>query len=85
MYAEDAVAHIREQFSADFALLVRHLVVEDCPPNWRSIRWEILNSYVIRDWERALDLYGRAEKLGVTDPVDIQLMRGQFRFRGLSI
>jgi len=48
--------------------------------DWRTIRWEILNAYVIRDWDRALALYDRAEELDLLQPGEIQVLRGQFRF-----
>ncbi len=67
-------------FEEDRALLVRSLPVENVPGNWQFIRWEILNSYLIQDWERAKDLYDQAEKLQLLERSELQALRGQFRF-----
>ena len=53
---------------------------EDIPHDWRVIRWEILNSYAISDWKRALKLYSIAEESNLLDLCDLQLIRGQFRY-----
>ena len=76
-YCLEAVAPILNE---DFELLIRFLPVERCPGNWQFIRWEILNSYLIRDWTRAKDLYDRAEKLELLERPELQALRGQFRF-----
>src|SRR2546428_114789 len=64
----------------DFRLLVRHLKHEEVPADWRYIRWEILNSYTIKDMDRALELYNKTQHLGLLDPAELYLLRGQFRF-----
>jgi tetratricopeptide (TPR) repeat protein len=62
------------------ALLVRFLPVEDCANTWRDSQWEILNSYIIRDWDRATRLYNRAEDLRLASSGEVAVFRGQFRF-----
>jgi tetratricopeptide (TPR) repeat protein len=47
---------------------------------WKETRWEILNSYLIRDWARAGKLYDRTEELGLLDIKEIRLLRGQFNY-----
>jgi tetratricopeptide (TPR) repeat protein len=69
-----------EGFDHDLGLLVRQLRVEEIPNDWRVIRWEILNSYAISDWKRALKLYSIAEESNLLDLCDLQLIRGQFRY-----
>ena len=59
--------------------LVRVRQVEDIG-NWKEMRWEILNSYLIHDWARAGKLYDRAEELGRLDINLIRLLRGQFNY-----
>ncbi len=58
---EEEIAHVRKAFMDDLRTLVGLLPVEECPNDWRTIKWEILNSYVIGDWERAKQLYDHAE------------------------
>lgn len=74
------VAGTADEVKEDLALVVRMTAVEDCPPEWRLIRWEILNAYLISDWERALNLYARAEQYGLLSPADICLFRAQFYY-----
>jgi tetratricopeptide (TPR) repeat protein len=73
---KDACARLEKTL----ALLVRFLPVEDCAGTWRHLRWEVLNSYLIHDWERAARFYNRAEELGLCKPNEIAVLRGQFRF-----
>ncbi|HEV2521854.1 MAG TPA: hypothetical protein VGT24_05680 [Candidatus Acidoferrales bacterium] len=63
-----------------FGLLVRFLSAEDCPGTWRDLRWEILNSYLVKDWDRANRLYSRAEELRLKSDGEIAALRGHFRF-----
>lgn len=74
------VARSAAQVKEDLALVVRMTGVEDCLPEWRVIRWEILNAYLISDWDRALSLYGRAEQCGLLSPAEICLLRAQFYY-----
>lgn len=61
-------------------LVVRFVRVEDCGNAWRDVRWEILNCYLIEDWDRATRLYNRAEDLQLKSAGEIAALRGQFRF-----
>jgi tetratricopeptide (TPR) repeat protein len=79
IFKEDVIADVRERHEKTLEYLVRLVKPEDCF-DWRTIRWEILNSYSIRDWGRALKFYERAEEMGIKDQAQIQAMRGQFRF-----
>lgn len=79
-YHEDEVSIKREGFEKQLILLVGFLKVEECPADWRIFRWEILNSYAIRDLDRARDLYNRAVTLELLDRSDLLLLRGQFAF-----
>jgi tetratricopeptide (TPR) repeat protein len=79
IFKEDVVADVRERHKKTLEYLVRLVKPEECF-GWRTIRWEILNSYSIRDWGRALKFYERAEELGIKDLAEIQAMRGEFRF-----
>jgi len=72
-------SNIRELHQNNLAQLIR-LVPVDLLDDWRTIRWEILNAYVISDWDRALALYDQAEKLKLLPAGEIQALRGQFRF-----
>lgn len=80
-------AFIREGIEAQcvraektFGLLVRFLSAEDCPGTWPDYRWEISNSYLVKDWDRANSLYNRAEELRLKSDGEIAVLRGQFRF-----
>jgi tetratricopeptide (TPR) repeat protein len=80
IYAEtDLLAEAQERHARTLAYLVRLVPTEDCH-DWRTIRWEILNAYVISDWDRALELYNRAEKLNLLPLTEIRVLRAQFRF-----
>lgn len=46
----------------------------------RTIRWEITNAYMVENWDRAFQLYDRAEQLGLARDVDLFLMRGHLQF-----
>src|SRR5438093_5226171 len=61
MFSEDEAREVRSGYKKDFSFLVRLLPVENCI-DLRLIRWEILNAYAIRDWDRALELYNQIEK-----------------------
>ena len=63
----------------DLKALVYFVAVSDTE-SWRTIQWEILNSYLIEDWDRASRYYDRARKLGAVDEPDLRLMLGQFQF-----
>jgi tetratricopeptide (TPR) repeat protein len=80
-------AFIREGIEAQclrvgktLGFLVRFLPPEDCPGTWPDLRWEILNSYLVEDWDRATRLYNRAEDLQLQSAGEIAALRGQFRF-----
>jgi tetratricopeptide (TPR) repeat protein len=75
---EDAETN-RYRHQQHLAYLVRLVSVDECP-DWRRIRWEILNAYSICDWDRALDLFNRAERAQAADSIRVQLMRGEFGF-----
>ena len=76
---EDLVEEARADFAKNLDYLVRLAPVEECT-DWPTIRWEISNSYAIRDWDRALRLYNHIETLSILEPAEIQLLRGQFNF-----
>lgn len=75
---EDLASQARDRHGKNLAQLIR-LVPIELFDDWRTIRWEILNAYVIRDWDRARELYDRAEKLNLR-PGEIEVLRAQFRF-----
>ena len=77
---ESEAESLSKALNEDLELLIRFLPVERCPGNWQFIRWEILNSCLVRDWERAKDLYDWAEKLALLERSELQALRGQFRF-----
>jgi tetratricopeptide (TPR) repeat protein len=77
---EGLADNLIEGFGDDLSLVVRQLKAEDIPDDWRVIRWEILNSYAISDWKRALKLYSIAEESNLLDLCDLELIRGQFRY-----
>jgi tetratricopeptide (TPR) repeat protein len=76
---EDLASQARRRHEKNLADLIRLVPIEFFD-DWRRIRWEILNAYVISDWRRALRLYNRAEELDPLRPGEIQVLRGQFRF-----
>lgn len=63
----------------DFAGLVGMLGIEDIPSDWCSLKWEILNSYLIEDWRRARHIFDRAESIEVIQRADLWKLRGGFR------
>jgi hypothetical protein len=70
----------RARAERTLALMVRFVPVDDCGNAWRDVRWEILNCYLIEDWDRATRLYNRAEDLQLKSAGEIATLRGQFRF-----
>jgi tetratricopeptide (TPR) repeat protein len=80
IYEEQFVAKDRARHKKNLAYLVNMVLAEDCT-DWRTIAWEILNSYASRDcWDRALQLLARAEQMKLKDRREIQAIRGQLRF-----
>src|SRR5271157_2845215 len=79
VYAEGFVSEARDRHAKNLAYLTCLVPAEDCH-DWRTTRWEILNAYVISDWDRALELYNRAERLNLLPLAEIQVLRAQFRF-----
>ncbi len=77
---DEEVSHFRRAFLGDLNTLVGLLPVDECPNDWRTIKWEILNSLVIRDWDRAQRLYNYAELVGALNTARILLLRGQLDF-----
>lgn len=82
VYEQDQyqVRKLTKQFKSDLGLLVRLLPVEQVSANWHVFRWEILNSYAIGDFDRALQLFDRAVSLKLEDSGNLLIMRGQFRY-----
>lgn len=78
-YDESEVQTVAAWLKDDLKLLVNLLEVNDCP-DWQFVRWEILNSYLVSDWDRALKLYNRVEELELLEHSELQVLRGQFRF-----
>jgi tetratricopeptide (TPR) repeat protein len=54
--------------------------VADCT-DLRTIRWEIVNSCAIQDWERARDLLRQMERLGLIPAADVNMVRGQLLYQ----
>ena len=79
-YDESELESLTRAFEQDLALLVGALSMENVPVDWRIMQWEILNSYLIRDWNRALELYNKAAEVEVLELWKLFLLRGQFRF-----
>lgn len=79
IYDEDFVKEHRLRHKSNLEYLVHLVCHEDCS-DWRIIRWEILNSYAIRDWKRTTSLYNRAEDSGMLARAEIQALRGQYEF-----
>lgn len=67
-------------FHQDLCLLVHQLKVEDVHAEWQFVRWEILNSYAIEDWDRANALYHKAEGEKLLDDAEMRAIRGQFKY-----
>jgi len=79
IYEEQFVTEHRSRHLKNFKYLVHLVAADDCS-DARNIRWEILNSYAIHDWDRAHGLYGRLEALHLVEPSDLDLLCAQFRF-----
>lgn len=73
-------SELMDSFKNDLCLLVRQLKVEEVPSDWRFVRWEILNSYAIRDWDRARKLITKAEEEALLEPQEIHALRGHFLY-----
>jgi tetratricopeptide (TPR) repeat protein len=67
-------------YEQDLGYIIRLLAVEQCPAEWRIVRWEILNSYLVRDWKRALAFYKKAHEERLLADAESQLLVGQFKF-----
>jgi tetratricopeptide (TPR) repeat protein len=77
---ERNASNLTNAFWKDLGTLVGMLKCEDVPPHRDYISWEILNSYAVQGWDRALELYNGAESLGVHKPSTAWLLRAQFRY-----
>lgn len=53
---------------------------DECPADWRVIKFEILASFVLKNWERARRLYDAAEHEAVLEKQIAHALRGQFNF-----
>jgi len=59
---------------------VEFLKAEDCPCEWRALKFEILVAFLLKDWNRGRMLFDRAESGGCLDRSVVQALRGQFHF-----
>ncbi|MGO9271505.1 MAG: tetratricopeptide repeat protein [Terriglobia bacterium] len=78
MYNKDLSAQVA--FRRDLRTLVGMLKVDECPHDWRRIKWEISNALAIKDWGRAKQLFSLAEGIKATGESDLWTLRGQFNF-----
>jgi tetratricopeptide (TPR) repeat protein len=56
------------------------LPVEECPHDWRRVKWEISSSLAAEDWDRARQLYNLVEAFNILEAKDLWVLRGQFNF-----
>jgi hypothetical protein len=73
----------RRDLLKDLAILVHLLPVSDCPAEWDFIEWEVLNSCLISDGQRVLQLIDIAEKSELKQRAEIQALRAQYRILGV--
>jgi tetratricopeptide (TPR) repeat protein len=77
---EDDAQQAREQARAELRTIVEFLKAEDCPCEWRALKFEILLAFLLKDWSRARMLFDRAESGDCLDRSVLQALRGQFHF-----
>jgi tetratricopeptide (TPR) repeat protein len=77
---EDELDSTLAGYRRDLSYLVRLVSPEMCPSEWKFVSWEILNSYLTEDWDRAFALYGKAEAVGILARDHVRLLIGQFKF-----
>lgn len=75
-FAPQALDEVRRKL--DFIL--GFLKPDECPADWRLIKFEILASFALKKWERARQLYDVAEHAAVLDNQIVHALRGQFSF-----
>jgi len=56
------------------------LPIEECPHDWRRIKWEISNALAGRDWDRVRQLFKLAEAFHAIEDGDLWALRGQLSF-----
>jgi tetratricopeptide (TPR) repeat protein len=78
--AEDLASPVREQVRSRLELILGFLKPDECPADWRVIKFEILASFVLKNWERARRLYDFAEHAAVLEKHIVHALRGQFSF-----
>jgi tetratricopeptide (TPR) repeat protein len=70
----------QSDFRRDLRTLVGMLPIEECPHDWRRIKWEISNALAGRDWDRVRQLFKLAEAFHSTEDRDLWALRGQLGF-----
>ncbi|MBZ5561808.1 MAG: hypothetical protein LAP13_05245 [Acidobacteriia bacterium] len=80
IYKEYEYGSTQAGFRRDLRVLVGMLQLEECPHDWRRLKWEISNSLAAEDWDRAHQLYSFAEAFNAAEAKDIWALRGQVSF-----
>jgi hypothetical protein len=80
MYNKDLYEPVQSAFRHDLRTLTGMLPIEECPHDWRRIKWEISNALAGRDWDRVGQIFNLAEAFHATEDRDMWALRGQLNF-----
>lgn len=80
MYNKDLYEPVQSEFRRDLRTLAGMLPIEQCPHDWRRIKWEISNALVVKDWDRVGQVFKLAEAFHATEDGDLWALRGQLSF-----
>ncbi len=80
IYKRDSYDSVQADFRRDLRTLVGMLPVDECPHDWRRIKWEISSALAADDWDHAWQLFKLAEAFKATEVSDFLVLRGQLSF-----
>ena len=80
IYKKDSYDSAQADFLRDLRTLVGMLSPDECPHDWRRIKWEISNALAGSDWHRVRQLFKLAEAFHSTQDRDLWALRGQLSF-----
>jgi len=80
LYNKHLYEPVQSAFRDDLRTLVGLLPIEQCPHDWRGIKWEISNAVAGRDWDRVGQIFKLAEAFHATEATHLWALRGRISF-----
>jgi tetratricopeptide (TPR) repeat protein len=80
LYNKDLYEAAQSAFRDDLRTLVGLLPIEQCPHDWRRLKWEISNAVAGRDWDRVGQIFKLTEAFHATEATHLWALRGRISF-----